>query len=58
MRTGGGVLGKVVWLLIGLAVLTLIIRYPSEAAGWVSGGFHLAGGAVSGIAAFLRNLAG
>lgn len=57
-RTGGGVLGKVIWLLIGLAVLMLIVRNPVDAAGWASGVFHLAGEAVNGIAAFLKNLAG
>jgi hypothetical protein len=58
MKTGGGLLSKIVWLVVVLAVLMLIIHNPSEAAGWASGLFHLGGQIVNGLAAFLRNLFG
>lgn len=58
MKTGSGLLGKIVGGLIALAVLTLVIKYPAEAASWVTSLFQWAGSAVDGISTFLAHLGG
>jgi hypothetical protein len=57
MKTGG-MLGKLIWTLVLIALFMLVIKNPDEAAGWASGLFSLASEAVNGIAAFLRGLFG
>lgn len=58
MKTGGGVLGKVVGLLVALAVLALVVKHPSDAATWVTSAFHLFGGMIDGVSAFLKEVLG
>ncbi len=53
MKTGSGLLPKVVGTLIAAAVLTLVIKHPANAAAFVTGLFHLAAQAVDGISTFL-----
>lgn len=52
-KTGGGLFKKVVGVLIGLAVLCLVVKSPTDAAAFVTGVFHLVGQVVDGISAFL-----
>jgi hypothetical protein len=56
MKSGSSLLSKLVGLIIVSAVLMLIIKYPSDAAGWVTGGAHLFANVVSGLVAFFRQL--
>jgi hypothetical protein len=56
MKSGGGLMSKLVGLLIGLAVLMLVIKYPGDAAGWVTGAAHLLTNIVTGLVAFFRQL--
>jgi hypothetical protein len=56
MKTGSGLLGKVVGTLAVLAVLTLVVRHPNNAATFVTGAFHLAGQAIDGFSAFLGQI--
>ena len=58
MKTGGGILSKVIGALVALAVLTLVVKYPTEAAHSVGSLMHLAGRFIDGVAAFLRDLLG
>lgn len=58
MKTGGGVFGKVIGALVVLAVLTLVVKTPTEAAHWAGSLIHLAGEFIDGVAAFLRSLLG
>jgi hypothetical protein len=58
MKTGGGALGKVVGVLVTLAVLALIVQHPADAAGWVISAVHLVGRVIGGIGAFLRDTLG
>lgn len=52
-KTGGGLLKKVMGVLIGLAVLCLVVKSPAEAAAFVTGVFRLIGQVIDGISAFL-----
>ena len=56
MKSGSSLVSKLVGLIIVSAVLMLIIKYPSDAAGWVTGGAHLFTNVVSGLVAFFRQL--
>lgn len=54
----GGMLGKLIGALVALAVLTLVVKHPSDAADWVTGLFHMLGRAIDGISAFLHDVLG
>jgi superfamily II helicase len=56
MKTGSGIVGKLVAIIIGLAVLMLVIKYPGDVAGWVKDCVRLLTSIVSGIAAFFQQL--
>lgn len=56
IKTGSGILSKLIGILVGLAVVMLIIKYPSDAAGWVTGAAHLMMNIVGGLVAFFRQL--
>lgn len=56
MKTGNGPAAKIITALVGLALLMLVIRYPSDAAHWVTGGVHLLTNIVTGLVAFFRQL--
>lgn len=58
MKTGSGLLGKIIGGLIALAVLSMVIKYPTEAASWVTSLFHWAGSAIDGISTFLAHVVG
>jgi hypothetical protein len=58
MKTGGGVLGKVISVLVMLAVLALIVGHPTDAATWVVSLVHLLGRVIGGISTFLRTVLG
>jgi hypothetical protein len=57
MKTGSGIIARLVWLLVGLAVLMLVIKYPGDLAGWVKAVEHVLTSIVSGMVAFFRQLA-
>jgi hypothetical protein len=56
MKNGSGIVTKLVWLIVGLAFLLLVIRYPGDVAGWVKDAVHLMTSIVNGIVAFFRQL--
>lgn len=56
MKTGGGLVGRLIAIIIGLAVLMLVVKYPGDVAGWVKDGVHLLTSIVSGIVAFFQQL--
>lgn len=58
MKTGGGVLGKLVGVLIVLAMVALVVGHPADAATWVVGVVHLLGRVVGGFSTFLRYVVG
>lgn len=52
MKTGGGVMSKVVGTAVVLAVLVIVVKHPSDAADFVKTVF----GWIDQIATFLREL--
>ncbi|WAL65953.1 hypothetical protein ORV05_34735 [Amycolatopsis cynarae] len=54
MNTGGGLLPKLLGLLTLIAVVVLVIKYPTDAARWVRG----LGTVIDGLVAFFRALFG
>ena len=51
--SGGGVGKKLIGVLLGLAVLTLIVKQPNTAAELATGLFTTLGGAVDSVSTFL-----
>jgi hypothetical protein len=37
MQTGGGLMSKVVGILVLIVLVTVVIKYPNDAANWVRG---------------------
>lgn len=54
--TGRSPLGKLVGFLVVVALLVLVVKHPSETAGWVGDAFSWAGRAVDGLVEFVRSL--
>ena len=57
MKTGSGLLSKLIGTLIVIAILAMVIKEPANAASFVTGAFHLASGAIDGISTFLSQIA-
>ena len=58
MQTGSGVLSKVIKTLLVVALVVLVVKYPSDAAHWVTAALKLLWSAVEGIVSFLRQVHG
>jgi hypothetical protein len=58
MKSGGGMLGKAIGLVVGLAIIVLIVKYPADSASWASGAAHGVGAVIDGVVTFLRALFG
>lgn len=57
-KVGSGLLPKVVGGLIGLAILTLVVKSPEEAAVLAKGIAAMFGAAAEGVATFLQRVLG
>ncbi len=58
MPTGGSsVVPKLIAGLVGLALFAIVVRHPSEAAGWTTNIFGWLGDIVDGLASFIRQVA-
>lgn len=58
MPGGSGVLSKVLKALTAIALVVLVVKYPSDAAHWASAGMRLLWSVVEGIVTFLRQVHG
>ncbi|WP_410601570.1 hypothetical protein [Amycolatopsis sp. lyj-90] len=56
MKSGGGIAWKAVGLIILLAIGAMIVQYPADSAGWVTGLFRGIGAVIDGVVSFLRAL--
>ncbi|MGO1055740.1 hypothetical protein [Crossiella sp. CA198] len=56
MKTGGGLLPKLLGLLVLVAVLVLVVKHPNDSANWVSSVASGIGDVIDGIATFLRSV--
>ncbi|MTD57818.1 hypothetical protein [Amycolatopsis pithecellobii] len=58
IKTGTSLLTKVVGLLILIALLTLVVKHPTDAATWVGQAGHFVGTVIDGLASFLQHAIG
>jgi len=58
MKSGGGLMGKAIGLVVTLTIIMLIVKYPADSATWASGAAHGVGAVVEGVVTFLRALFG
>lgn len=58
MKSGGGVLSKLIGVVVTLGVLAFVVQHPAEAAQLLSGGIGLLEKAVEGLAAFFGQIHG
>ncbi|MEU6263901.1 hypothetical protein [Saccharopolyspora shandongensis] len=59
MQTGGnGTLGKVIRILVVVALVVLVVKFPADAAAFAKAAFSWAGTAIGGVVTFFRELAG
>lgn len=56
MKTGGGVLSKLVWMLIVVAMLTFMVKNPTEAAHLVTEALTFLGNAVASLVSILQQI--
>jgi hypothetical protein len=56
IKTGGGIVKKIVGVVIVLAVLALVINHPHDAAGMVNTATDKGGGIIDSVAQFFRDL--
>lgn len=56
MKTGSSLLKKAIGTAVVLALLTLIIKHPSDAATWVTALLGLVGEVIDGIVTFFRHV--
>lgn len=55
IKTGTSLLTKAIGFLTVIAVLTLVIKHPTESANWLSQAGHFIGAVIDGIASFLQH---
>lgn len=58
MKTGGGILSKLIGTAIVLALLVFVVKYPNEAADAATALFDGLGALVDGLAGVIRALVG
>jgi hypothetical protein len=56
MKSGSGLARKLVGAIITVALLVLVVRYPVDIAGWVTGTAHLLIRIVNGLVTFARRI--
>lgn len=54
IKTGSGLLPKVIWTLVALALLVVVVKYPGDAAAWVTDIVGFVGDVIDGLASFFR----
>jgi hypothetical protein len=58
MKPRSGPVGKIIGAIVTVALLVLIVRYPADIAGWVTGTAHLLIRIVNGLVTFARQIGG
>ncbi|WP_409489517.1 hypothetical protein [Amycolatopsis sp. cmx-11-12] len=56
MKSGSGLLPKVVSLIILVAIGVMVVKHPADSAGWVTNAVHGIGAVIDGVVSFLRAL--
>ncbi len=58
VKTGGGVLSKVIGTAVVLAILVMVVRHPTDAASFAKTLFSGLGAFIDGLVSFFRTLIG
>jgi hypothetical protein len=58
MKTGSGILPKLIVTLVVIAILTMVVKNPAGTAAWVTGLAHATGAAIDGLSSFLQHIIG
>lgn len=58
MKTGGGIMSKLIGTAVLVAILVIVVKHPSEAAGFAKALFSGAEAVIDGFVNFLRSLMG
>ncbi|MCU1685759.1 MAG: hypothetical protein JWQ81_6498 [Amycolatopsis sp.] len=56
LKTGGGILSKLVAVLVIGALLVVVVKYPGDAAHWVKAIAGAASDAITGVVSFFRQV--
>ncbi|QWF79768.1 hypothetical protein [Amycolatopsis sp. CA-230715] len=56
LKTGGGLLAKLIGAAVVIALLVLVVKYPGDAAGFAKGLGGMVSDAIGGIVRFFRGL--
>jgi len=58
LKTGGGILSKMIGTVVVLAILVIVVKHPGDAANFVKTVFGGLGAVVDGVVGFFRALIG
>jgi hypothetical protein len=58
MKTGGGILSKVIGIAVALAILVIVVKHPTDAASFAKTLFSGFGAVIEGFVNFFRSLMG
>lgn len=58
MKTGGGVMSKVIGAAVVLAILVIVVKHPTDAASFAKTLFSGLGAVIDGFVSFFRSLMG
>jgi hypothetical protein len=58
LKTGGGLMSKVIGTAVVLAILVMVVRHPTDAASFAKSIFSVLGAIIDGLVSFFRSLAG
>ncbi|CAL99599.1 hypothetical protein SACE_0248 [Saccharopolyspora erythraea NRRL 2338] len=56
VQNGGGVLRKLAGWAVAVALVVVVVKYPSEAAGWVQTAASWLGFVIDGLVTFFRQV--
>lgn len=58
LKTGGGVMSKVIGTAVVLALLVIVVKHPADAASFTKAVFSGLGAVLDGLVSFFRSLMG
>ncbi len=58
MKTGGGMMAKTIGVAVVLAILVIVVKHPTDAAGFAKTLFSGFGAVIDGFVSFFRSLMG
>ncbi|MEU3272553.1 hypothetical protein ABZ639_17065 [Saccharomonospora sp. NPDC006951] len=56
IQAGGGMLPKVIGIVVLIALGVIVVKHPTDAATWVKDGFSGLGDVIDGVVSFIRGV--